>query len=84
MILGDDDLDETVRGRAEGASSDINAGLINWDASLHDTFITSELASAPTESINTFSLWCDEGRSIEEPAPGLRPQEQHSRSSAPA
>jgi hypothetical protein len=74
VILGDD-LDETVRGEAEGASSDIDARLIEWDASLHDTFTTSELAPGP---------WCDKGSSIKEPAPGLRPQEQHSSPSAPA
>ena len=73
VILGDDDLDEAVGGEAEGASSDVDAGLIEWDASLHDTFTTSEFASAPTVSIDASGLSYDEGRSIEEPAPGLWP-----------
>jgi hypothetical protein len=83
VILGDD-LDKIVGEKAEGASSDIDAKFIEWDTSLHDTFTTSELASAPTESIDTPGPWCDKGRSIEEPAPGLRPQEQHSSPPAPA
>ena len=86
MILGDDDIDEAVRGKAEGASSDFDAGLIEWDSSLHDTFTTSELASAPIESIDTSGPWYDveEDRYIEEPAPGLGPHEQHSVPPIPA
>ena len=58
MILNNDNnLDEAdTRGKAEGASSDINTKHIKWDASLHDLFITSELASALIEPINTSSL----------------------------
>jgi hypothetical protein len=87
ILDNDDDLDEAdARDEAEGASSDVDTRRIERDASLHNTFATSELASAPTESIDASGLWYDvkEGRYIEEPAPGLGSCEQHSVPSAPA
>ncbi len=56
MILGNNDVDKAVRGKAKDASSDVNARLIKWDASLHSTFTTSELALALIDSINALSL----------------------------
>ena len=49
MILdNDDNLD-----KAKGASGKVDSGRIELDTSLYNTFLTSELASAPIESINT-------------------------------
>ena len=88
ILDNDDDLDEAdTRDEAEGASSDIDTEHIELDASLHDPFATSELASAPTEPINASGPWYDveEDRYIEEPpAPGLGPHKQHSVPSVPA
>jgi hypothetical protein len=73
MIL-DDYSDEPE----EGTSSDVDAGRIGRDASPHNTLAISELASEPTMSIDTSSLWYDveEGCYIKERAPGLGPCEQ--------
>ena len=88
MILDiDDDLDEAdAEDEAEGASSDVDTGRLEWDAGLHDTFATSELASAPTNSIDASGPWYDveEGQYIDEPALGLEPREQRSIPSSPA
>ncbi len=78
MILdNDNDLDKAdTGGEAEGASSNINTEHIEQDTSLHNPFVTSELALAPTEPINASGLWYDikEDCYIKEPpAPGLRP-----------
>ena len=73
MILDNDDLDEAGAGdEAEGASGDVDTGRIERDASPHNTFATSELASAPTESIDASGPWYDveEGCYIEEAKPG--------------
>ena len=58
MILdNNDDLDKArARGQVEGASSEADTGRIKLDVSLHNSFLTLELALAPTESINTSSL----------------------------
>jgi hypothetical protein len=81
ILDNDDDPDE-----AEGNSGEVDSGRIELDASLHNTFQTSELALAPTESIDASGPWYDveEGRYIEEPAPGLGSYEQQSVPSAPA
>lgn len=74
MILDNDDLDKVhAGGQAEGASSEVDTGCIELDASLHNSLLTSELASAPTDSIDTSGPWYDveEGRYVEETAPGL-------------
>jgi hypothetical protein len=87
ILDNDDDPDEAgAGGQAEGASGAVDTGRIELDASLHNTFPTLELVSAPTESIDTSGSWYDveEGRYIEEPAPGLGSHEQHSLPSAPA
>jgi hypothetical protein len=48
VILDNGDSDDaSARDEAEGASSDIDNGCIEQDASLYDTFIISELASKP-------------------------------------
>jgi hypothetical protein len=48
ILDNDDDPDEAGAGdEAEGASSDVDTGSIERDASLHNTFATSELASEP-------------------------------------
>jgi len=50
----DDDLDKArARGQAEGASGEVDTGRIKLDASLHNSLLTSERASALIESINT-------------------------------
>ncbi|KUJ07405.1 uncharacterized protein LY89DRAFT_678007 [Mollisia scopiformis] len=52
----DDDLDKArAEGQAEGASGEVDTGRIELDASLHNSLPTSELASAPTDSIDTSS-----------------------------
>jgi hypothetical protein len=54
----DDDLDEAdAGGEAEGASSDVDTGRLERDASLRNNFLSLELASAPTESIDTSGPW---------------------------
>jgi hypothetical protein len=46
VILDNDDSDDAGAGdKAEGASGDVDTGCIKQDASLYDTFTTSELAS---------------------------------------
>jgi len=71
-VLLDDDPD-----KAKGASGDVDVGTrrIEQDARLYDTFVTSEPALAPTESVDASGPW---------PAPALGPCEQHGASSAPA
>jgi hypothetical protein len=74
VILDNNDPDEAgARGEAKGAFGNVDTGRIKRDASLHDTFATSELASAPTKSTDASGLWYDveEGRYTEEPATGL-------------
>lgn len=84
MIL-DDDLDEAgARDEAEGASGDVDTGRIDPDASLHNTFATSELASVPTKSMDASGPDVEEGYYIRELAPGLGSCEQHTVPSAPA
>jgi hypothetical protein len=55
---------------AEGAFGEIDTGRIERHASPH-IFATSELASAPTESIDASGPWYDveEGCYVDEPAP---------------
>jgi len=86
VILDDDDSDEAGAGddEAEGASGDVDTGRIERDASLQNTE-TSELASAPTKSIDISGPWYDvEEGCYEELAPGLGSSEQHGVPSAPA
>jgi len=75
-IFGNDDDPDDARtgGQVEGASGEAHITRIELDTSLHNPLPTSELASAPTQSINAFGPWYDveEGRYIEEPAPGLQ------------
>lgn len=70
MILdNDDDLDKArAGGQAEGASGKVDTGRIELDASLYKSLPTSELASAPAESIDTSCPWYDveEARYVEE------------------
>jgi hypothetical protein len=70
-------LDNNNSDEAKGASGNVDTGRIKRDTSLHNTFATSELALAPTESTNASGPWYDveEGRYTEEPAPGLRSSE---------
>jgi hypothetical protein len=92
VILNDDDDDDDdpdeagAGGQTEGASGEVDIRRIELDANLHNTFATSELALAPTESIDASGPWYDveEGRYIEEPAPGLGSSEPHSVPSAAA
>jgi hypothetical protein len=87
ILDNNDDLDKArAGGQAKGASGEVDTARIKLDASLHNSFPTSELASAPTESIDASGPRFDveEGRYIEEPTPGLRSHEQHSVPSAPA
>ena len=87
ILDNDDDLDKACAGvPAEGISGEVDTGCIELDASLHNSLSTSELASAPTESIDTSGPWHadKEGRYVEETAPGLGSYEQHSVPSAPA
>jgi hypothetical protein len=76
VILDNNDPDEAgVMDEAEGASGNvnINTGRIRRNASLYNTFATSEPALALTESIDASGPWYDieEGRYIKEPALGL-------------
>jgi hypothetical protein len=86
ILDGDDPVEAGAGGEAEGASDDVDTGRIERDASLYNTFATSELASAPTKSTDASGPWYDveEGRYTEEPATGLGSSEQHSVPSAPA
>jgi len=87
VILVNDDSDEAGAGddEAEAASGDVNTGRIERDASLQNSFATSELASAPTKSIDISGPWYDvEESCYEEPAPGPGSSEQHGVPSAPA
>jgi len=80
MIL-DDELDEAGTGdKAKGAFGDVDNRRIKRDASPHNTFATSELASGPTKSIDASGPWYDveEDRYIE------GPYEQQGVPSAPA
>ena len=53
----DDELDKAgIRDKAEGAFSDVDNKYIEQDASLYNTFTTSELASEPTKSISESGL----------------------------
>ncbi len=76
MILVNDDLE-----KADGASGEINIDTrrIERDASLHNTFATSEPIAGRTESIDASgpTYGVEEGRYIEESAPGLESSEQH-------
>ena len=57
MTLDNDDLDDVGAGdEAESASGDVDTGRIERDASLHNTFATSELTSTPTKSIDVPGL----------------------------
>lgn len=53
MIIDDDGSD--TGNEAEGAFADVEAERIVRDASLHNTFATSELTSEPTKSIDASS-----------------------------
>jgi hypothetical protein len=87
ILNNNNNLDNAdTKDKAEGASSDINTKYIKRDASLHDPFITLELASALIEPINASGPWYNikEGRYIKEPlVPGLRPYKQYSVPSIP-
>jgi hypothetical protein len=54
VILDNDDGPDKAGagGQPEGAFGAVDTGRIELDASLHNTFPTSELALAPTEPIN--------------------------------
>ena len=56
MILDSDD-DPGAKGQAEGASGEVDAGCMDLDVSLHNTFATSELTSAPIEPIDASGPW---------------------------
>jgi hypothetical protein len=74
VILDNYDLDKTRAGcHTQAPSGEVDAGRIELDASLHDSFPNSELASAPTDSINASGQWYDveEGRYVEEIARDL-------------
>ena len=59
MIL-DDESDEAGTGdKAKGDFNDVDNRRIERDASPHNTFATSELASGPTKSIDASGLWYD-------------------------
>jgi hypothetical protein len=78
ILDNDDHLDEAgAGGQAKGASGKVDTGRIKLDASLYNTFATSELASAPTETIDASALWY-------ESASGLGPCKQYGEPSAPA
>lgn len=48
MTLDNDDSDDAGAGdKTEGASGDVDPGWIEQDATLYDTFATSELATEP-------------------------------------
>ena len=86
MIL-DDESDEAGTGdKAKGAFGDVDNGRIERNASPHNTFATSELAPAPTKSIDTSGPWYDveDGYRIDEPTPRLGSCEQQGVPSAPA
>jgi hypothetical protein len=81
VILDDSDSDsdsdsgEAGAGdEAKGASGDVNTGRVKGDAGPPKTSVISELVSG-IESIDVSGLWYDieEGRYIEEPAPGPVP-----------
>ena len=75
MILYNDDLGEVVtRNEAESTFGNVDTRRIKRNASLHNTFATSECTLTPIESIDASCLWYDveEGRYIKEPALGLR------------
>jgi hypothetical protein len=80
ILDGDDPVEVGAGGEAEGASDDVDTGRIERDASLYNTFVILELASAPTKSTDASGLWYDveEGRYTEEPATGFGFFEQHS------
>ncbi len=61
-------------------------GVIKRDASPHSTFVSLELASRPTRSIDTFGSWYDayEGCNFDEPALRLGFRMQQGVLSAPA
>jgi hypothetical protein len=86
ILDGDDPVEAGAGGEAEGASDDVDTGRIERDASLYNTFATSELASAPIKSTDASGPWYDveEGRYTEEPVTGFGSSEQHSVPSAPA
>lgn len=84
ILDNDNNLDEAdAEDEAEG---DVDTRRIERNASLHNIFAISELASAPTESIDVSGPWYDveEGHYIDEPAPELGPRKQRSIPSAPA
>lgn len=84
MIL-DDNLDEAgARDEAEGAFSDVDTERIDPDASLHNTFATSELASVPTKFMNASSPDIEKGYYIRKLALRLESCEQHAVPSASA
>jgi len=54
MILDDNESNEAYTGdKAEGAIVNVDTKCIRRDASLYNTFVTSELASGPAKSIDT-------------------------------
>ena len=53
MILDDESDEACTRDKAEGVIIDVDIGHIGRDASLYNTFATSELASGPVKSIDT-------------------------------
>jgi hypothetical protein len=56
MILNDNLNKADAKDKAEDVSDNVNTRRIKQDISLYNTFVTSELALAPTERINTFGL----------------------------
>jgi len=78
MILDDESDDTGAEDKAEDVSGDVDAEHIGWDTSPYNTLATSELASEPTESIDTSSPWFDVEDScyFKEPAARLRSSEQ--------
>jgi hypothetical protein len=87
ILDNNDDPDKAGAGdEAEGAFGDVDTERTKQDASLHNTFLTLELALAPTKSINASGPCYDveKGRYIEEPALGLGSHERHDVPSTPA
>jgi len=79
MVLVDE---LNTRGVAEGASSDVDTGHAKRNTIRHSTFLTSELASASTKSIDASGPIEKDG--VEKPALELGPCNQHSVTSTPA
>jgi hypothetical protein len=80
MILDDDDSSKAAVGHeAAGAIGECDTGRVEWDASLHNTFVTSELALEQGKSIDASDPWCGGGDSCyinEHDVPSVSGQDQ--------